>query len=90
MGRDADRHHDKGYRRHPWLHRVAWLRRVYFDLIGLPPSPEEVAAFLRECASGEKDNGTIRQSDNRTIGQVGERVATKLENELMSPRSARL
>jgi cytochrome c553 len=23
------------------------LRRVYFDLIGLPPSPEEMAAFLR-------------------------------------------
>jgi cytochrome c553 len=23
----------------------AWLRRVYFDLIGLPPTPEQVAAF---------------------------------------------
>ena len=27
------------------------IRRLYFDLLGLPPSPEEVAAFERECAS---------------------------------------
>ncbi len=26
------------------------LRRVYFDLIGLPPTPADVAAFERECA----------------------------------------
>jgi mono/diheme cytochrome c family protein len=26
--------------------RVAWLRRVYFDLIGLPPTPEQIAAFV--------------------------------------------
>ncbi|MDB6041334.1 MAG: hypothetical protein JWM99_5175, partial [Verrucomicrobiales bacterium] len=25
-----------------------WLRRVYFALIGLPPSPEELAAFLND------------------------------------------
>ncbi len=25
-----------------------WLRRVYFALIGLPPSPEELAAFLKD------------------------------------------
>ncbi len=24
------------------------LRRVYFDLIGLPPSPDEMAAFLKD------------------------------------------
>jgi len=28
--------------------RRTLLRRVYFDLIGLPPSPEEVAAFLKD------------------------------------------
>ncbi len=26
--------------------RVAWLRRVSFDLIGLPPTPEQVSAFV--------------------------------------------
>lgn len=25
-----------------------WLRRVYFDLIGLPPTPEQIDAFLAE------------------------------------------
>jgi hypothetical protein len=28
------------------------LRRVYFDLIGLPPTPEEMAAFLADQAPG--------------------------------------
>jgi hypothetical protein len=28
--------------------RRTWLRRVTFDLIGLPPTPEEIAAFLAD------------------------------------------
>src|SRR5436190_23700933 len=28
--------------------RVTWLRRVTFDLTGLPPAPERVTAFLRD------------------------------------------
>ncbi len=28
--------------------RRTWLRRATFDLIGLPPTPEEVAAFLAD------------------------------------------
>lgn len=28
--------------------RHAWLRRVSFDLVGLPPSPEEVDAFMND------------------------------------------
>ncbi|WP_414662724.1 PSD1 and planctomycete cytochrome C domain-containing protein [Horticoccus sp. 23ND18S-11] len=28
--------------------KAAWLRRVYFDLIGLPPPPDEVTAFLSD------------------------------------------
>ena len=30
-----------------------WLRRVSLDLIGLPPTPNEVAAFLADAPSGE-------------------------------------
>jgi mono/diheme cytochrome c family protein len=28
--------------------RATWLRRVSFDLIGLPPTPEQVAAFIKD------------------------------------------
>src|SRR4051794_20568724 len=36
----------------PDAERAALLRRVYFDLIGLPPSPKEVDAFLKDTAPG--------------------------------------
>lgn len=32
----------------PETDRMSWLRRVYFDLIGLPPSPEQVEAFTKD------------------------------------------
>ncbi|HVN04116.1 MAG TPA: PSD1 and planctomycete cytochrome C domain-containing protein [Bryobacteraceae bacterium] len=32
----------------PPANRRVLIRRAYFDLIGLPPTPEEVAAFLRD------------------------------------------
>ena len=30
--------------------RRTWIRRVYFDLIGLPPSPDEIGAFLDDSS----------------------------------------
>lgn len=35
-----------GLKMSPPADRRTWLRRVYLDLIGLPPRPEEVTAFL--------------------------------------------
>ena len=35
-----------GLRPSPETDRASWLRRVTFDLTGLPPTPEEVAAFV--------------------------------------------
>jgi len=32
----------------PQASRIALIRRAYFDMIGLPPSPEEVQAFLAD------------------------------------------
>jgi len=32
--------------------RVRWLRRVTYDLLGLPPAPEEADAFLADTKSG--------------------------------------
>jgi hypothetical protein len=30
------------------------VRRIYFDLIGLPPTPEQVASFLQSCTSNSR------------------------------------
>jgi hypothetical protein len=32
--------------------KLTLLRRVYFDLVGLPPSPEEAAAFVKDSSPG--------------------------------------
>jgi len=54
----------------PEADRVSWLRRVSFDLIGLPPSPEEVTDFLNDT----NDNAFVRVVD-RLLGspRYGER-----------------
>ena len=42
---------DNGLSMSPEADRRTWIRRVYFDLIGLPPSPEQVRAFLTDTDS---------------------------------------
>src|SRR3954447_2951771 len=39
---------EKGWTPSPSPPPLALLRRVHFDLIGLPPTPEEQEAFLRD------------------------------------------
>ncbi|WP_395752101.1 PSD1 and planctomycete cytochrome C domain-containing protein [Prosthecobacter sp.] len=39
---------EKKLHRSPPADPVAWLRRVTFDLTGLPPTPDEVSAFLKD------------------------------------------
>jgi len=38
----------KGFTPAPPVEKRAWLRRVTYDLIGLPPTPAEMAAFLAD------------------------------------------
>ena len=38
---------EKGLTMSPEADPISWLRRVTFDLTGLPPTPEEVAEFLK-------------------------------------------
>jgi mono/diheme cytochrome c family protein len=40
---------EKGLKPSPEADRRVLARRLYFDLIGLPPSPEEVAAFVADA-----------------------------------------
>src|SRR5205807_2097605 len=56
----------------PEADRVTLVRRLYFDLIGLPPTPEEVAAFVDDRAPDayEKLVGRLLASPHH-----GERMA---------------
>ena len=43
----------------PEAEPVAWLRRVSLDLTGLPPTPEEVAAFLKEDPASRQSQAAV-------------------------------
>ena len=51
------------------------LRRLFFDVIGLPPSPEEMDAFLSECAEGKVPPGVWEKWVRNLLArpQYGER-----------------
>jgi hypothetical protein len=41
----------KGIKPAPHADKHVWLRRVTFDLIGLPPTPQEIAAFISDASA---------------------------------------
>ena len=43
---------EKGLKAAPKADRLTLLRRAYMDLIGLPPTPEEIDAFMNDTAPG--------------------------------------
>ncbi len=49
--------------------RLAWLRRVSFDLIGLPPTPEETKAFLADRKSGAHERVVDRLLKSPHFGE---------------------
>jgi hypothetical protein len=49
--------------------RGAWLRRATFDLTGLPPTPEEVAAFLSDTSDRAFEKVVERLLDSPAYGQ---------------------
>jgi hypothetical protein len=46
----AAEHEARGLKRRPEAPKTVLLRRVYLDLIGLPPTPEELHAFLADSS----------------------------------------
>ncbi len=49
--------------------RVTWLRRVSFDLTGLPPTPEDVVAFERDTAPDAFDKVVDRLLASPQFGE---------------------
>ncbi|HBJ84363.1 MAG TPA: hypothetical protein DDZ88_10940, partial [Verrucomicrobiales bacterium] len=41
---------EQGLQRSPPAEPISWLRRVTFDLTGLPPTPEDVSAFMSDLS----------------------------------------
>ena len=67
--------------------RTALLRRLYFDLIGLPPRPEEVEAFLADCeptalaAGGSGD--THQEPEASAFGSQQQRAVENVVDRLL-------
>ena len=63
-----------GHRQHSLVPQApadkrVWLRRVSYDLIGLPPTPDDVNAFLADQSLEAYDNVTTRLLDSPQYGQ---------------------
>ena len=65
----------KGLQPSPEADPRTFIRRLYFDLLGLPPTPEEVAEFERACIQNRESS--IQQLVNRLLASphYGERWA---------------
>jgi len=53
----------------PEAHRVTLLRRVYFDLLGLPPSPHEMTQFLADQGDQEYERLIDRLLASQHFGE---------------------
>ncbi len=53
----------------PPASRAEWIRRVYFDLTGLPPSPEEVEAFVNDPSPDAEERVVDQLLDSKHYGE---------------------
>jgi len=53
----------------PEAGRVTWIRRVTFDLTGLPPTPDEVASFLADDSPQAWERVSDRLLDSPAFGE---------------------
>lgn len=69
----AASHEEQGLTPRPEAPREVWLRRVYLDLIGLPPTPKELHVFLQDA--GRNPQAAVEHVVEDLLGrpQYGER-----------------
>ncbi|MFN7806793.1 MAG: DUF1549 domain-containing protein, partial [Planctomycetaceae bacterium] len=53
----------------PEADKITLLRRLYFDLVGLPPKPEEVEQFLQDHSAEAYDKVVDRLLESRHFGE---------------------
>ncbi len=65
----ADQHQQRNLTPVPAAPKHVWLRRVYLDLIGLPPTPEEMQAFLADESDAADVAAVNRLLDSPHYGE---------------------
>jgi hypothetical protein len=65
----AKEHEERGLKPRPEASKSVLLRRVYLDLTGLPPTPEELHAFLDDPASDAFEKVVDRLLDSPRYGE---------------------
>ena len=65
----AAEHRKRGLVPQPEADKRVWLRRVSLDLIGLPPTPEELDAFVADQSPESHDKVVTRLLDSPQYGQ---------------------
>jgi hypothetical protein len=65
----ATEHEARGLRPRPEAAKAVLLRRVYFDLTGLPPTPKELHAFLADTAQDAYEKVVDRLLESPRYGE---------------------
>jgi cytochrome c553 len=60
---------EKGIKPAPPIDRQGWLRRVTYDLIGLPPAPAEIQGFLADSSTNAEENVVDRLLASQHYGE---------------------
>ncbi|MCP4508246.1 MAG: DUF1549 domain-containing protein, partial [Fuerstiella sp.] len=65
----ARQHQERGLTAQPAADRRVWLRRVSLDLIGLPPTPEDLDSFVADQSADAADRIVTRLLETPQYGQ---------------------